>query len=174
MRHSVPRKPLLSICKIFLKPYLDYCDVIYDKSHNEKLTVTLQFTQYNAALAGAIKGTSKEKLYNELGLEYLKGRRWVRGLCLFHKIYSLKSPKYVYNLIPSVNRFCVTRNNTNVPSFDCRTEYFKSFFFPNVITEWSKPDINIKNMTSYTIFKNALLSFIRAKHVDTFGIQNSI
>ena len=29
-------------------------------------------------------------------------------------------------------------------------------------------------MTSYNIFKNALLSFIRAKHVDTFGIQNPI
>ena len=87
LRHSIPRKPLLSICKIFLKPYLDYCDIIYDKSHNEKLTVTLQFIQYNATLAiiGAIKGTSKEKLYNELGLEYLKGRRWMRGLCLFHK-----------------------------------------------------------------------------------------
>ena len=29
-------------------------------------------------------------------------------------------------------------------------------------------------MTSYTAFKNALLSFIRPKHVDTFGIHNPI
>ena len=29
-------------------------------------------------------------------------------------------------------------------------------------------------MTSYTAFKNALLSFIRLKHVDTFGIHNLI
>ena len=56
----------------------------------------------------------------------------------------LKSPKYLYNLIPSVNRFYVPRNNTNVPSFNCRTEYFKNSFFPNVITEWNKLDINIK------------------------------
>ena len=27
-------------------------------------------------------------------------------------------------------------------------------------------------MTSYTAFKDALLSFIRPKHVDTFGIHN--
>ena len=63
---------------------------------------------------------------------------------------------------------------TNVPSFNCRTEYFKNSFFPNVITEWNKLDINIKSMTSYTAFKNALLSFIRPKHVDTLGIHNPI
>ena len=77
-------------------------------------------------------------------------------------------------LIPSVNHFHANRNNTNVPSFNCRTQYFKNPSFPNVITEWSKLDINIKSMTSYTAFKNALLSFIRPKHVDTFGIHNPI
>ena len=176
LRHSILRKLLLSIYKTFLRPHLDYCDIIYDKSHNEKFTDTLESIQYNAALAitGAIKGTSREKLYNELGLEYLKDRRWMRRLCLFHKIYNVKSPKCLYNLIPSVNRFYVTRNNTNVPSFNCRTEYFKNSFFPNVITEWNKLDINIENMTSYTAFKNALLSFIRPKHVETFGIHNPI
>ena len=80
LRHSIPRKPLLSIYKTFLRPHLDYCDVIYDKPHNEKFTDILESIQYNAALA--IKGTSKEKLYNELGLEYLKDRRWMRRLCL--------------------------------------------------------------------------------------------
>ena len=54
---------------------------------------------------------------------------------------------------------------------------FLSFFpnfFPNVITEWNKLDINIKGMTSYTALKNVLLSFIRRKHVDTFGIDNPV
>ena len=76
LRHSIPRKPLLSIYKTFLRPHLDHCDVIYEKPHNEKFTDTLESIQYNAAVAitGAIKGTSKEKLYNELGLEYLKDR----------------------------------------------------------------------------------------------------
>ena len=76
LRHSIPGKPLLSIYKTFLRPHLHYCDVIYDKPHNEKFTDTLESIQYNAALAitGAMKGTSIEKLYNELGLEYLKDR----------------------------------------------------------------------------------------------------
>ena len=39
----------------------------------ESIIDTLESIQYNATLeiTGAIKGTSKEKLYNELGLEYL-------------------------------------------------------------------------------------------------------
>ena len=62
--------------------------------------------------------------------------------------------------------FYVTRNNTNVPSFNCKTEYCKNSFSPNIITEWNKLDINIKNMTSYTAFE--------PNHVDTFGIHNPI
>ena len=30
LRHSIPRKPMLSIYKTFLRPHLDYCGVIYD------------------------------------------------------------------------------------------------------------------------------------------------
>ena len=42
-----------------------------------------KYSIYNAALAitGAIRGTSQTKLYNELGLESLKFRRWFRPFC---------------------------------------------------------------------------------------------
>ena len=51
LRHSVPRRPLLSIYKTFLGAHVDYFDVIYDKTHNEKFTDTVESIQYNAALA---------------------------------------------------------------------------------------------------------------------------
>ena len=44
----------------------------------------LDSIQYNAALAitGAIRGTSREKLFHELGFEFsLVSRRWCRKLC---------------------------------------------------------------------------------------------
>ena len=42
----------------------------------------IELFQYNAALAitEAIKGSSHEKLHQELGLEYLYQRRWVKRL----------------------------------------------------------------------------------------------
>ena len=60
LRYSITRE--LWIYEAFLRPHLDYCDVIYDKTRNEKFLDTLESIQYNATLAitGAIKGTSKE------------------------------------------------------------------------------------------------------------------
>ena len=52
----LPRHSLLTIYKAFIRPHLDYCDVIYDKIFNESWYKKLESAQYNAALAiaGAI------------------------------------------------------------------------------------------------------------------------
>ena len=57
-----------------MRPYLDYGDIIYDQAYNVSFHEKLESVQHNSALAitGAIRGTSTEKLYNELGLETLK------------------------------------------------------------------------------------------------------
>ena len=62
LRHSISRKPLLSMYKTFLRPHLYYRDVIYNKPYNEKFTDIVESIQYNAALAitGVIKGNSKK------------------------------------------------------------------------------------------------------------------
>ena len=79
---------LLTIYKSFLRPHLDYGDVIYDHAFNESFQNKLVSVQYNAALAitGAIRGSSREKFYEELGLESLKSQQWYRKLCLFFKL----------------------------------------------------------------------------------------
>ena len=73
----LPSSSLLTIYKSFVRPHLNYGDVIYDQPNNSRLSDKIESVQYNAALAitGAIRGTSKEKLYQELGLESLKNRR---------------------------------------------------------------------------------------------------
>ena len=50
---------------------MDYRDIIYDQAHNASFHWKLEWIQYNAALAiaGAIGGTSKEKLYQEFSFE---------------------------------------------------------------------------------------------------------
>ena len=63
-------KKVSSEHKVFVKPHLDYTDIIYDKADNESFKDWLEKVQYNAALAitGAIRGTSREYICNELGL----------------------------------------------------------------------------------------------------------
>ena len=46
----LPRSPLLTICKSFIRPPLDYGDRMYDKACNESFQAKLESLQYNAAL----------------------------------------------------------------------------------------------------------------------------
>ena len=45
-----------------------------------------QFSLVALAKTGAIRGSFREKLYQELGFESLQQRWWYRKLCLFFKI----------------------------------------------------------------------------------------
>ena len=74
LQSILPRTSLLTIYKSFIRPHLDYGDVVYDQPSNDAFSNKLETVQYNAALAitGAIKGTSREKLCQELTLEYLQ------------------------------------------------------------------------------------------------------
>ena len=71
------RTSALTIYKWFIRPRLDYFDEVYDQPSNDAFFNKLETVRYNAALAilGEIKGTSREKLYQELGLEYIQQRR---------------------------------------------------------------------------------------------------
>ena len=79
---------MLTICKSSFRPHLDYGDVIYDRGFNKSFQNKLESVQCNAASAitGAISGSSREKLYQELGLESLKSRPWYQKLCLFFEL----------------------------------------------------------------------------------------
>ena len=68
LRNILPRTALITIYKAFNRPNLDYGDVLYDQAFNNSFKETLKSIQYNACLAlpGAIRGTSKEKIYQEL------------------------------------------------------------------------------------------------------------
>ena len=51
MNLLLPRSSLLTIYKSFVRPHLDYGDVIYDQPNNSRLSDKIESVQYNAALA---------------------------------------------------------------------------------------------------------------------------
>ena len=73
----LPRTSLITIYKSFARPHLDYGDIIYDQTFNESFHQRIESIKHNAAIAitGAIRGTSSEKFYEELGLESLRSGR---------------------------------------------------------------------------------------------------
>ena len=70
LNNILPSSVLLTIYKDFVRTHLDYGSIIYDQAYNVTFRQKLELIQYNAftALTGTIKGTSKEKFYEELGM----------------------------------------------------------------------------------------------------------
>ena len=85
LQNLLPRPFLLQIYKSYVRPHLDYGDIIYDKAFIDYFQKKLESIQYKATLTKtrAIRGTSREKIYSELGLELLQDRHWCRKSCFF-------------------------------------------------------------------------------------------
>ena len=91
----------------------------------------LESIQYNACLAitGAVRGTLKKNLYQELGVESLQLRRWFRKLGMFDKIFKSKSQKYLLKLMPEKTSSYFTINADNIPLFNIKHNFDKNSFF---------------------------------------------
>ena len=74
LQNNLPRLALLTIYKCFIRPHLDYGDIIYDQGYNLPFHQSIDAVQCCFSLKGAIRGSSREKLYQELGLESLQMR----------------------------------------------------------------------------------------------------
>ena len=59
---NLPRNALLTIYKSFVRPHLDYGDILYDKPSNDNFQSKMEKVQYRACLA--ITGEYKELLEN--------------------------------------------------------------------------------------------------------------
>ena len=113
------------------------------------------------SITGRIRGTSKQKLYQELSLKALQLRCWYRKLGMFYnKIYKTKVPKNFLNLIPEKTYAYATRNVDNNPFVNIRHN-FKNSFFPFTIIEWKNLDPTLRNSKSFGVLKNSTHKFIR-------------
>ena len=133
LQNIIPRNSLLTIYKSFIRPHLDYGDIIYQSG---SFCQKIESIQYQAALArtGAIYGSSQTKLYKALGIESMKLRQWLRLLCYFFKIQSSGLPQYLNDLIPKPSPRYSTRFSP-LPNFKVRTELFRNSFFPYTVNE---------------------------------------
>lgn len=151
---------------------MDYSDVVYNYVSNDAFSNKLDTVQYNSALAirGATKGTSRKKLYQQLGLEYLQQRRWMRRICLFCKVFSTKVPAHVYDFVPPARH--LKDIQTHLTHSLAELSIFKNHFFLEVISEGNKLNPEILSSGSYNIFWKSQLNFIRPNASKVYNINN--
>ena len=51
LHNTLPRLPLLTIYKSFIRPHLDYVEIIYDQAYTASFHQKIESVQYNSALA---------------------------------------------------------------------------------------------------------------------------
>ena len=160
----VSRKVLDLSYKLYVRPHLDYGDVIY---HNQRIDMMdlIERVQYRAALvvSGCWQGASRVKLYDELGWESMSDRRWYRRMTMFYKIINGMTPSYLSDHIPGNSvRTVSLRNSGDIRPPFSKTERFDNSFFPYCIKNWNQLD-NATKILPFTQFKNNLLNFVRPK-----------
>ena len=164
--------------KTFARTHLDYSDVIFHEPHNTNMSLSapmeeLEKVQYKAALAvtGAWQGTSRIKLYEELGWESLSDRRLSHRTLMMHKILNNRTPSFLREKLspPSGNP------NADPPilrEYRCRTDRFKKSFFPDATKSWNAIIPHFSTMPSFIALKSHLLSFFRPKGKSIFNIYD--
>jgi hypothetical protein len=122
----------------------------------------IESVQLEAAriVSGAIRGTSHEAIYNELGWETLAKRRERQQLLLFQKMKYGQCPEYLNELVPQRTGTLHTyriRNRNQLIQPRCRTEQYRQSFLPNVIKLWNTLSPEISCIDNYNTFKRKLI-----------------
>ena len=179
----LPLKTLDQMYKALVRSHLDYCDILYHEPSKvnqpplgETLTAPMEEIeriQYKAALAitGAWQGSSRVKLYEELGWESLSDRRRTRRILQLYKIENNRTPSYLKEKLPSHK----TQSGIALNSFQdlrCRTDRFMKSFFPDAISSWNVIISHFNNYPSIHTLKSQLLTLFRPKKRNTFNIHD--
>ena len=174
LRNLLPSATLITIYKAFIRPHLGYGDVLYNQTFNNSFKEKLESIQYNACLAltEAIRATSKEKIYQELGLESLRDRHWFRKLCLFYKVLENENSKYMFRLISTRRLLHLTRNIHSIPLLNANHKFFKNSFFLSTIIEWNNVDPHVRKSEDFSVYKSNILNFIRPSPNSAYSCHN--
>ena len=187
LSNFLPLKTLDQMYKTLVRSHLDYCDVIYhipSIMHQPPLGMTLnslmekvEKIQYQAALAitGAWQGSSRSKMYDELGWETLSDRRKCRRVLQIHKIINNNTISYLKDKLPANCKEMLSGIiRTTFHAIMCKSNRYKNSFFPNAVASWNlfMEILNYKVVPSIGVLKNDIISLIRPVVKSVFRIHD--
>ena len=102
LKFQLDRKSLQTIYFSFIRPLLEYADVVWNNCTQYELN-ELDKIQNEAAriVTGATKLASIDSLHTETGWETLGSRRKTHKLTLFYKMKNGLCPDYLASLVPA-------------------------------------------------------------------------
>ena len=117
---------------------------------------SIEKIQYIGALAvtGACQGSSRSKLYDELGWESLSDRRMFRRVLQLYKISNMMTPEYLYEKLPPRKRTFLYTNDITLLYRDIRsrTLRYTNSFFPDAIRSWNNVICHLSGLPRLAFF----------------------
>ena len=184
----VPFSTLVNYYKMWIRPHLEYGDVVFDKADkfrtehnlvfgptrsNDDFCVALESIQYQAARIAtwAWKGSDIDKTYQLLGWESLEKRRTIRKLTELYGIFNDRSPNHLYEIIAPLKYREGTRKAATLELVNTRPN--RKSFFSSTILDWNaldKLEKDIRKSEPKTVFKKRLFNKARPNKQSFYGI----
>ena len=178
LKYKLNRATLIVLYKSMIRSIMEYADVVWDGC-DAYLSDMLENIQYQSSIivTGALKGTSKHCLLDELGWEDLKMRRLVHKLIIFYKIVNDHTPPPLKSFLPKkiseISKFPL-RNKDNFDSIPTKTERYKTSFFPSAISKWNSLDICVRNQRSLQKYREHLNTlFLSKRYNEVYNVSLS-
>ena len=160
LKYEFDRKSLETIYLTFIRPILEYADIVWDNcTQHEKSELDKIQNEAARIVTGTTKLVSIRALYEEIKWDTLEERRRKHKLNLFYKMVNGLSPPYLSSLLPlPVNRVSSynLRNSNDIQTIPARTNLYYNSFLPSAIREWNSLPLDIRNSDSLYSFKRNL------------------
>lgn len=160
LKFKLDRKSLEVVYLSFIRPLLEYADVVWDNCSQYEVN-ELEKIQYEAAriVTGATRLVSINSLFIETGWESLSSRRKKHKLLLFYKMKNNLSPDYLSVLVPptvgSITRYPL-RNAENLLTVQASSQQYYNSFLPTAVRDWNDLSEEIRNVPNLLSLKKKL------------------
>ena len=148
----------LELCYLtFIRPVLEYGNVLYDSATNEDLEVLSKIeVEAMRVITGARKRCNLQALSNEFKWPDLEERRKNQKIVTLCKVITKKFPPYLLDDLPQFydNARNVRRNTFAVPR--CIHDYYSRSYIPSSVELWNNLPANVRCINSHKAIKARL------------------
>ena len=158
LKYKLDRKPLETIYLTFIRPLLEYGNIIFDNcTQYEKQELDKNQNETARIATGTTNLVSLATLYNEICWETLEFRRYNHKLTLSYKMMHNITPLYLSSLVPqsvsNLSRYNL-RNSNDLQNIDAgRTNQYYNSFLPSSVRPWNNLSVEAKQCESVNSFK---------------------
>ena len=160
LKFKLDRKALETIYTAFIRPLLEYGDVIWDNcSQYEKHELDKIQNEAARIATGATRLVSINALCKKIRWDSLEQRRKNHKLALFYKMTQNIAPLYLSSLVPqsvsNISRYNL-RNYNDLQTIDARTNLYFNSFLPATVRAWNDVPDEAKQSESLNTFTSFL------------------